>query len=583
MLTPNPTDDRLKFILKTYGAKKPDVVRDMISVVANTVGVDRWAEELAERTQKADPNFSADVLKWGPSSLTNVPGLNPPPTQFLTVVIDLLSTLPQFKARHRADPLFPWMATQLAKAYEPIARIVAGKNDPEVRGAPSPADVYRDVLRKMRRGGTMLAQWYEAKRPNLGQYDFGTAWAEASRWSEEEGPVPQGEVVVELEDGWTAQKLTTKEQLDVEGEKMQHCVGSYADEVKRGDTTIYSLRDSKGHPHVTIEVKDDRIRQIQGKQNNRPAAKYEKYVTEFKTWCEENDIAISNVPPELQAYADAIEAHGNYDDDDDNDYLADYAREWSDNTSDADEAAEWMKTGLMYNEAELAGALRGEDVTPEIYAKFPVAVYRQIGENGGVPSDLDKMVAVALMTMKLVELLPQRDPPLKPSAQTELFEREPSVPKRQPGQDPQGEVWLKHRWAQNGKHHLGFKSLSFGEWHDVYDKEEEEYRWLYPAEEWLASKYSPDPDDDAYVGQWFIHRFTPEQADEWWDIGIEDGNVAAELRDRRVTPKMVEELEQAGGDVREMSAQKIIDTIDDAGVRRNPKRTSKRRVSRPRR
>lgn len=46
----------------------------------------------------------------------------------------------------------------------------------------------------------------------------------------------------------------TEKALQYEGEKMGDCVGGYCDLVKSGDTNIFSLRDSKGEPHVTIEI-----------------------------------------------------------------------------------------------------------------------------------------------------------------------------------------------------------------------------------------------------------------------------------------------------------------------------------------
>jgi hypothetical protein len=45
-----------------------------------------------------------------------------------------------------------------------------------------------------------------------------------------------------------------KDALDYEGKAMGHCVGSYCDEVSEGNKKIYTLRDKKGEPHVTIEV-----------------------------------------------------------------------------------------------------------------------------------------------------------------------------------------------------------------------------------------------------------------------------------------------------------------------------------------
>lgn len=45
--------------------------------------------------------------------------------------------------------------------------------------------------------------------------------------------------------------------LKYEGDTMGHCVGGYCDDVASGRAKIYSLRDAKGQPHVTIEVRPD--------------------------------------------------------------------------------------------------------------------------------------------------------------------------------------------------------------------------------------------------------------------------------------------------------------------------------------
>jgi len=42
--------------------------------------------------------------------------------------------------------------------------------------------------------------------------------------------------------------------LKYEGATMGHCVGSYCEDVESGRSRIYSLRDAKGEPHVTVEV-----------------------------------------------------------------------------------------------------------------------------------------------------------------------------------------------------------------------------------------------------------------------------------------------------------------------------------------
>jgi hypothetical protein len=47
---------------------------------------------------------------------------------------------------------------------------------------------------------------------------------------------------------------TLEEALKYEGDVMGHCVGGYCPDVLEGKSRIYSLRDKKGEPHVTIEV-----------------------------------------------------------------------------------------------------------------------------------------------------------------------------------------------------------------------------------------------------------------------------------------------------------------------------------------
>lgn len=44
------------------------------------------------------------------------------------------------------------------------------------------------------------------------------------------------------------------DQLKYEGDIMGHCVGRYCDDVASGRSRIFSLRDAKGEPHVTIET-----------------------------------------------------------------------------------------------------------------------------------------------------------------------------------------------------------------------------------------------------------------------------------------------------------------------------------------
>lgn len=47
--------------------------------------------------------------------------------------------------------------------------------------------------------------------------------------------------------------------LKYEGDTMGHCVGGYCEDVAAGNSRIYSLRDAKGQPHVTVEASPGKV------------------------------------------------------------------------------------------------------------------------------------------------------------------------------------------------------------------------------------------------------------------------------------------------------------------------------------
>jgi hypothetical protein len=66
---------------------------------------------------------------------------------------------------------------------------------------------------------------------------------------------------VEVDESYKA----LEDALKYEGETMGHCVGGYCPDVVEGRSRIYSLRDKKGQPHVTIEVSPGRIQDFTAK------------------------------------------------------------------------------------------------------------------------------------------------------------------------------------------------------------------------------------------------------------------------------------------------------------------------------
>lgn len=98
---------------------------------------------------------------------------------------------------------------------------------------------------------------------------------------------PDGiEPYVDAGDGMLWVEVTSAASLLREGSLMRHCVGSYAKQVQSSSCKIFSLRDAKNQPHLTVEVNaldeghdkivfgDDavasQISQIRGKANRMP-------------------------------------------------------------------------------------------------------------------------------------------------------------------------------------------------------------------------------------------------------------------------------------------------------------------------
>lgn len=103
--------------------------------------------------------------------------------------------------------------------------------------------------------------------------------------------------------------------LTQEGDAMGHCVGGYCPDVMEGRSSIYSLRDAKGQPHVTIETTGPfdtqgydaeglgipRIVQIKGKGNAKPKDEYLPFVQDFVRsgkWGDIGDAANTGLTPE---------------------------------------------------------------------------------------------------------------------------------------------------------------------------------------------------------------------------------------------------------------------------------------------
>jgi hypothetical protein len=86
---------------------------------------------------------------------------------------------------------------------------------------------------------------------------------------DESGQLIDEKIVHRFDDGSMMVRVEDPNDLDVEGNFMHHCVGSYAKSVEYGDCTIYSLRNKYNNPEATIEVgRDGKVKQIKGPNNS---------------------------------------------------------------------------------------------------------------------------------------------------------------------------------------------------------------------------------------------------------------------------------------------------------------------------
>lgn len=285
MLTPNSPKGRLEFVLKTYWPKQRDIVADTLRIAGYTMGMEAGRHE----------------RKWFGTVDALVVGGNAGDLDGAMLAREAFDLAP---AHHDADFTFPWVARELSRLDKAV-------NASRARG-PRIED-YEEAVRTLSRRLNGIARWAKDTRADLMKTNLAEALEKSAEHQVEAGDVPQGDVFYTFKDGWTAQSLTGEEQLEAEGEVMQHCVGGYCDEVRYGRSVIISLRDPSGNPHVTMDWRPPNMgragmtfaamaRQAQeqgpmsgaaqkmrqgifvqvfGKQNEAPAEKYRPYIWEL--------------------------------------------------------------------------------------------------------------------------------------------------------------------------------------------------------------------------------------------------------------------------------------------------------------
>jgi len=193
-----------------------------------------------------------------------------------------------------------------------VSRILRLKREPYADSYDEASQEYQNFFASFMWSVNQLGQkisqvkdWYNATLPDIASYSVDRAIQLSDEWHEtvaakgigkiyEEKNIVYGPQWIDPDTGqenekwrgWTIQKVSTENDLETEGNRMNHCVGSYYDQVKTGETIIYSLRDPKNEPHITMEAEinlrrpddADHFMQIFGHSNSEPKDEYKNMI-----------------------------------------------------------------------------------------------------------------------------------------------------------------------------------------------------------------------------------------------------------------------------------------------------------------
>jgi len=478
---PNPPNDRLKYIAKT-DEKQPWIVIDMIDVMSNTVGEGYWFDFFRGGDVISAPLKKAlYMLTWVDDQSVGKQAVEGRATisdvrkneivqaarnaELAKELAEQMSEWDEFKSPSVADKAYPWMATQLAKLFK------AGD-----------MSAYTDAVQQFKTRGSAIGAWMQETGPNLTQMTYDQVIDAVDEFQPSaDAPPTQYEAVYVFPDKWTVQKLPG-DYCEEEADAMQHCGTA-----ERRGSVLYSIRDPKGFPHVTVEYhpKTKDVVQVRGKQNQPPIAKYQKYADEFLA-------SLPRLPPRIEAILKVIredDTSGH-----DEEYDLPLAMEWANAGFSASELSDWLGAGLDSGRSDVAETLASENVSPAEFTTFPYPVFELIRDDGGFDTDL---IGIARLYVAMAGRMPVR-------RQTEF---EFAVQKKQPL--PPGRF--------KGTEGLG-------------QMLKDDRQRLLEAQDWVdAARGAKIYEEPGVMAGWWSRGFTPRELERWSEEGITDSRVAEAL------------------------------------------------------
>jgi hypothetical protein len=272
----------------------------------NPDSIDHWVRELIGRQPAfpKDPALTAWLAKRLRQHFTSMPDAEAgkimqkmPGDEYLSLEL-LVSTYGDWvrQALDRGETLF-WFDTN-PRLDEPVRHVIdyvisldKVAKQPQEHEASLQEEAARRLRKLTRLTFTQVSEHAD---------DWFARLQAAGREHAERADASGSKPVMNFHDGFRWVEITDPAALDREGDIMQHCVGggSYDKDLTDGRVRIFSLRDAKNQPHVTVEVSsltrviedpdDDwntqaaegqwQVIQIKGKQNEGPAPKYARYI-----------------------------------------------------------------------------------------------------------------------------------------------------------------------------------------------------------------------------------------------------------------------------------------------------------------
>lgn len=271
------------------------------------LGVPEAVSSFVEQSDNAVKPFYVQKLKQNPGltveELRSMPAVGPKGERRVDPQGAGGQTPPYdaFVQQFSSDPEFQrWVSVQLRKmyrlttenGYQQHVYVFGGASYTMATVNHKLVEIH-DWVKASRRHAGLDAQGNS--RFQIATYDFETALALSNEWhavvagqgaGKMYGPTEESRVVYRFggeHQGYTVQQVVTKNDLQAEGSFMNHCVGSYCEDVESGRQRIFSLRDDSNRPLATISMAGDRntIYQIQANSNSEPPQEIKALLKEW--------------------------------------------------------------------------------------------------------------------------------------------------------------------------------------------------------------------------------------------------------------------------------------------------------------